>query len=145
MERTPEVISRLLFERAPWDSVDASYAARIPMDSPHESADLLARMVQSGDVTPFRITFGPERVGLLLVRVEEGSLGRELVVVSAFMQRGDGHPLSREFAAAIEELAAKEGCNVIRFHTVRPGAARLAAEEFGYRITEIVLRKNVRL
>lgn len=144
MVRSPETISRLILERAPWDKVDDSFAAQIPFDSPHESADLLRRMVAAGQSTAHQLHHNGKRVGLLVTRCEEGNMGRELVCQAVFMADPEGIPLTREFAEACEALALAEGCCVLRFHTCRPQMARFACENYGYRISEIVLRRTLK-
>lgn len=132
-----------MLERAPWDAIDDEFQARIPFDSPHESADLLARLVREGSATSHRLMHDGRRVGLVITRVDEGNTGRELVLVAAYCDAEA--PLSREIADAVEALARAERCASIRFHTVRPAAARYAVDQYGFRLTELVLRKNVRL
>ena len=130
-----------MLARAPWDAIDDAFQALIPFDSPHESADLLARMVREGSATHHRLVHEGRRVGLIVTRCEQGSAGRELVLIAAFC--ASEQPLSAEIAEAVESLARAEGCASIRFHTVRPAAARYAAEHYGFRLTELVLRKTL--
>ena len=143
MDRSPEVISRLILERGPWDYVDDTFAARIPFDSPHESRDLLARMVREGTSTAHRLVVDGRRCGLLVTRCEDGNQGRELVCQAVFLDHPADDPLTKPFADACEALARAEGCNVLRFHTCRPAMARFACENYGYRVSEIVLRRTL--
>lgn len=144
MVRSAETISRLILDRGPWDAIDEDFAARIPFDSPHESKDLLRRLVTSGKSTAHRIlTPSGERIGLLVTRIEEGNEGRELVCQAVFMDSPDCQPLTRQFAEANEALARAEKCTCLRFHTCRPQMARFAADNYGYRASEIVMRKTL--
>lgn len=143
MDRKPETISRLILDRGPWDAIDEAFAAKIPFDSPHESKDLLRRLVAAGQSTAHRLTHEGKRIGLLVTRCEDGNDGRELVCQAVFMDSPDGLPLTRPFADACEALARAEGCNVLRFHTCRPQMARFAADHYGYRASEIVMRKTL--
>jgi hypothetical protein len=143
MDRTPEVISRLLLDRAPWDAIDDSFAARIPFDSPHESSDLLRRMVAAKTSTAHRFILDGQRAGLLITRIEEGTAGKELVCQAMFAETPDGLPITELIGAACENLARLEGCNCLRFHTCRPQMARFAADRFGYRLSELVMRKTL--
>jgi hypothetical protein len=143
MERTPEVISRLLLERAPWDAIDDAYASKIPFDCPHESADLLRRMVSDHTSTAHRFVLDGRRAGLLITRVEAGTAGKELVCQAMFAETADGLPITELIGDACEGLARAEGCNCLRFHTCRPQMARFAADRFGYRLSELVMRKTL--
>lgn len=142
MDRSPEIASRLLFERAPWDAIDAEFEKRIPFDSPSDWRDVLSRMCQSGEAFSYRIVEDGQRIGVLVCKVDEGA-ARELVVIAAYC--AGSSPFAREIARAAESIAREERCISIRFHTVRPAAAQLAAQEFGYRLTEVIMRKNVDL
>lgn len=97
-------------------------------------------MCAAGEASLYRLVEDGRRIGILVCRVDEGR-ARELVLVAAFCE--GSRPFARELAQAADHVARTLGCVSIRFHTVRPGAARIAAEEFGYRLTEVVLRKNV--
>ena len=140
MARSPEIASALLFKRAPWDALDSEYEKRIPYDAPADHVDCLRRMVAAGEAFLYHLESGGERVGLAVVKVDDGA-ARELVLVAVFCD--GGAPFSREIAHAAERIARELRCISIRFHTVRPAAARLAADEFGYRLTEVVMRKTV--
>lgn len=143
--------ARLLLQRCPWDAIDSAFEQRIPFDEPSENADLLSRMVREGRATRYRLDDkeSGERIGSLIVRVEEGSAGRELVAVAAFVcdsaRRAQAWSVTSSalLADALDALARAEGCCSIRIHTVRPGMARIACDDHGYRVSEIVLRKTV--
>ena len=137
-----EVISKLLFERAPWDSIDHAFAKRIPFDAPAELEDSFCREVTAGEMEALRISYAGEPVGIICIKVDESYL-RELVIAGVFCDAPV--PLSREIEAACYAAAQARRCVSIRFHTMRPAAARLAAEEHGYRLTEVIMRKDVTL
>lgn len=135
-----QVISGLLLRRAPWDATDDDFAARIPFDSAAASADELRQQIATGESQAAQIHHDGRRVGLLVTRVENLRDGRrEFVLVAAFAESTE--PLTPQIAAAVETLARAEACTSIRFHTVRPAAARLAVEAHGYRLAEVVMRK----
>lgn len=135
-----KVISGLLLRRAPWDATDDEFAARIPFDSAAASADELKQQIASGESHAAQIHHDGQRVGLLVTRIETLRDGRrEFVLVAAFAD--STAPLTPQIASAAESLALAENCNSIRFHTVRAAAARLAAEAYGYRLAEVVMRK----
>lgn len=132
--------ARLLHSTLPWEEVDSHFEERIPFDSPTESGDYLRRLVDAGQATRHRLVAGGKTSGIVVTRVETGSLGRELVCLAAY---SDARPaLSADLAEAIELLARAEHCSSIRFHTVRPGLVKVSCE-LGYRVSEIVLRKDI--
>lgn len=141
--RTPRETSEVLLRRAPWDAIDSEHEKRIPFDDPSEHADLLRRMVAENRASLHHLEIDGRRLGMLITRVESGAAGRELVVVAASWRGPDLHPLSPAVARAIDTLARVEQCCAIRFHTVRPALARYACQAEGYRVSEIVLRKDV--
>jgi hypothetical protein len=97
-------------------------------------------MCESGEAQLYRLIEDGRRVGMLVCKVDEGA-ARELVLVAAFCAGSES--FSRDLGRAAEVIARQRGCVSIRFHTVRPALARIAADEFGYRLSEIILRKNV--
>ena len=141
MVASAEKLSALLLRRAPWDAVDSSFAARIPFDSPSQTTDDLVRRVRDGVAVSHQLIHNGSRCGLVITEVEHGSAGRELVVVSAFSDSPE--PLSDALAEAMEAIGRAEQCVSIRFHTIRPAAARYAAERHGFRLTELVMRKTL--
>lgn len=144
MIRTPQQTSELLLERAPWDAIASEYENRIPFDSPHERPDVLRRMVTEGRATLHQVLDRDrEQIGILVTRVDVGTAGRELVIVAVCARGKSAVPISPQFAEAFDALARAEQCCTIRFHTMRHNLARLACEQYGYRITEIVLRRDV--
>lgn len=135
-----EVISRVLLQRGPWDTISQAFEKLIPFDSTVDHADELGRQIAAGVSTAHNIVHEGKRVGITITRVEEGKT-RELVLVAVYC--GAAVPLSREIAEAVEAMARAEKCDSIRFHTVRPAAARFAADEYGFRCAEIVMRKDL--
>jgi hypothetical protein len=144
MVRSKETISRLILTRGPWDSIDDKFADEIPFDSPHESADLLRRLVQSGQSLAYHILNDGERIGLLVARFESGDLGREMVCQAIKIDNPNPEkPLALDWSSACESIARAEGCYSLRFHTCRPQMAIIAANQ-GYRASEIVMRKEIK-
>lgn len=136
-----EVISRLLIERAPWDSTDQAFAKLIPFDDPAEHEDSFCREVNAGTMEALRINFDGKPVGIICLQVDESRL-RELVIAGVFCDSPEG-PLSREIQAACVIAAQARRCVSMRFHTMRAAAARIAADEYGWRLTEVIMRKDV--
>jgi len=63
--------------------------------------------------------------------------------MAMFGETPDGRPITDEIGRACEALARAEKCTCLRFHTCRRAMARFAVEKFGYRISEIVMRKTL--
>jgi cytosine/adenosine deaminase-related metal-dependent hydrolase len=138
--RSPQVASRLLLNRAPWDAIASEWERQIPFDDPAAHTDGLSRLVMSGAANCYHVVKDGERIGIVVTKVEE-SAARELVVVAIYSASPE--PISPQLAEAIEDLARAESCISIRFHTIRAAAARYAAERHGYRLTELVMRKSL--
>ena len=130
----------MLFRRCPWGAIDSAFEKRIPYDAPCEHADALRRQVESGSAELYHIEQGGKTVGMVVARVD-CKAEKEFVVIAAFAD--SEQPVSSELDAWATALAASSGCASIRFHTIRAAAARFAVEVLGYRLTELVLRKNV--
>lgn len=112
---------------------------RIPFDSPHDwRADTLAK-IRSGELTAAEIVQGGERRGVIVFAVYELSGVREFFVNCWFARMQDAFP---EIAPAVDAMAKAQNCTEIRFNTSRPGMVR-AASEYGYKISEVILRKKV--
>lgn len=139
----PEVISRVLLERIEWDALATEHEGKIPFDASAEHTDELRRQVAAGTSTACAILRDGQRIGLAVVRVEEDR-AREFVIVAVFCDTPPGsRPLTHELQDALEAMARAQACQTIRFHTIRPAAVHLAATAYGYRLAEVVMRKDL--
>lgn len=111
------------------------------MDSPSEHNDYLREMVKEGRATLHQLLVDGKRVGLTITTVEIHSAGRELVSIATYSNNTLG--ITPALSEALEEMARHENCQCIRLHTARHGLVKLATENYGFRISEIVLRKNI--
>lgn len=130
---------RILLERTPWDSVDAEFYRRIPMDSPADHADVLAVAVQRGESQAWKILVDQNRVGLVICKVDEGRV-KEFVIQA--MYADSEFPVTRAVGHQLEAIAKQQGCKSIRTHTVRHALARALAEN-GWRLCEVIMRKPI--
>lgn len=64
------------------------------------------------------------------------------LVVIASATAAPGERLSEAALATIEGLARLEGCQAVRFHTIRPGLVEVASRH-GYALTEMVMRREL--
>ena len=135
-------MNRVTLANLPWSSVDESMAARIPCDSPEQHRDWLRRLVDSGQARVSQIMQDGKQTGLLCWAIDEGA-AREFVVVASFCESADGQPVTRELVEAAEALARRENCISLRLATVRRAVASVACSAFGFRVSEIVLRKSL--
>lgn len=97
--------------------------------------DAVAGQVESGRAHAFSLDYCGEIVGAFVLRVE----GREGVIVAAAGLL-EGVDLTPIMLPHIESRFV--GCDAVRFHTARPGMARLVAAH-GYVGQEVVLRKEL--
>lgn len=118
---------------ADWGAVLAGWLA-LCFDDPAALAGV-ARQVESGRATAFAADYDGEIVGAFVLRVD----GDEGVIVAAAGDL-DGVSLVPLLLRHIE--GRFNGCRAIRFHTVRPGLARVMAEH-GYKGQEVVMRKDL--
>lgn len=120
---------------APADWGDALAEILAPcFDRADDLAEVGAQIVQ-GRALAFTADDGGSIVGAFVLRVD----GYEGVIVAAAGHL-DGVTLIPLLLPTIE--AKFTGCKAIRFHTSKPGMARVM-QQFGYRGQEIVLRKDI--
>jgi hypothetical protein len=130
-----------LLERAPWDSVADDFAARIPYDAPTLHADHLRTAVLKGEADAWLLRLDGARIGLAITRVDEDR-GKEFVI-QAMYAGGDGQPMTEPVGRQLMLYARSQGCTSMRIHTVRHELARLLTECHGFRLCEVILRKNI--
>lgn len=131
---------RLRLESVPWDSAAAEHYKRIPMDSPAEHADYLEKQVLEGKAQAWRIWQDGKPVGLAITRIEEDK-AKEFVICAMYSE--SELPVSEYAGRELERIARSIGCISIRFHTCRHALASVAAEKSGYRLCEVIMRKNL--
>jgi len=122
----------LTVARADWGPVAADLLADCYGD-PVELAKV-ARQVEEGAASLFTADDGGEIVAAFVLRVD----GDEGVIVAANAR--DGVELIPVLLPNMETRFT--GCRTVRFHTARPGLAKLM-QAFGYAGREIVLRKEL--
>lgn len=115
-------------ERLTWQQV-APYVGKA---CGNDAADIAAD-VESGNAEAWRIDDGE---AYMVNRIERTATGKELVVM---VLQGRG---LRRIAPQIIEAARSVGCVTIRFHTTRPGMARML-KPFGFEEAERVYRVGV--
>lgn len=94
--------------------------------------------VEAGAWQALEVRQAGERVGHVLLMVEETALGPEMVIVSGV---GRGMDLLGEFMPRVERYAESLGCKSVRFHTKRPGLMKRGQEQHGYGFAEAIYRK----
>jgi hypothetical protein len=134
----------VFLERTPWDSVDERYYRLIPMDSPVDFADVLSAAVKRGESTAWKILVprGEARyqTGIVIGRVENGRV-KEFVIQA--MYSDSTIPVLPEVGRQLQAIARKQGCQSIRTHTLRHTLARALVEFDGWRLTEVIMRKQL--
>jgi hypothetical protein len=133
---------RVLLERTPWDSVDERFYRLLPMDSPVDHADVLSAAVRRGESQAWKILVDATRVGLVICRVEEGRV-REFVIQAMYCENSVPAPVTPAVGRQLEAIARRLGCKSIRTHTLRHALARALAEFDGWRLTEVIMRKQL--
>lgn len=131
---------KLRLECAPWDAIDTEYAARIPGDDPTAYADTFARQVARGEAQAWRIWHDGKRVGLAITKIE-GEAGKEMVICA--MYSNAEYPMIGPVGLHLQNEARKLGCVSMRLHTCRHALAQYCAQEDGWRLAEIIMRKNL--
>ncbi|MCF3650171.1 hypothetical protein [Synoicihabitans lomoniglobus] len=79
---------------------------------------------------------------MMITRVDVEA-ARELVIVAVYAKRDSDGSILPEIVERIDDLAAAESCVSIRFHTIRPALARVMSKRYGYRLAEVVMRKDL--
>lgn len=116
----------------------------IPFDAPHQHIDILRRLYESGECDRCIVkTDTGEDAGSLYYQVEQGFL-RELVILGVYIGRSEASPSNIPW---LNEMTTRLGnemeCVSVRFHTLRPAMVTCALNH-GWRVSEIVMRKEVR-
>lgn len=114
----------------------------VPFDNPTEWKDYLSRGVRSGGFKLIRLEYNGEPVGLMVYKIEEAA-AREFVLVSLYCEPSCRFDVIQIVEEAAEKIAKQTGCVSIRFHTLRPGLVAKGRKR-GFRIAEIVMRKNIK-
>lgn len=113
----------------------------IPFDNPTEWRDYLSRGVRSGGFELCRLEYNGEPVGLMVYKIEAAA-AREFCLVALYCGSVPGIDVLDIIENAAVRIAKEQGCISIRFHTLRPGLI-VKAKKLGFRIAEIVMRKNI--
>lgn len=138
------LLAKTFLRSAPWDEFAAECAAKIPHDNPTGHAFEIADGVKKGEYHLLHVVReeNSEPVGIVVFDITQGD-GKELHIFASYA-REPGVDLTMRHLPDLDKIAVKLGCKSIRFHTVRPGLV-IKACEYGYRASEVILRKNVSL
>lgn len=99
-----------------------------------DALDKVARQVEEGAASLFTVDDGGAIVAAFVLRVE----GDEGVIVAANSTEGIDM-----FVALLPHVEERfQGCSAVRFHTARPGLAKIM-QAHGYAGQEVVLRKEI--
>lgn len=97
-----------------------------------------AAAVQDGRELLFALLEGGRRVGSVVVRLEDGAEGRELVCVGVGGQPG----ILGRFQAPLEAWGRSRGAATMRAHCRAPGMVRMLPRH-GFAAVETVFRKDL--
>lgn len=121
------------------DELLAESQEAIPFDNPTGFSDWISREVSAGNLLQVVMRVDGLEVGTLTYCIT-GETFRELLITSCFLKFSKVNllPIVDTFSVII---AKRCNCKFIRFHTVRKGLIKIALQDYGYNISEIVLRK----
>jgi hypothetical protein len=114
---------------------------RIPFDDPTLWKDYLSRGVKSGQYKCARIEHNGVEKGIAVFAIDQCAK-REFVVVAVYCDPIPGVDVTAYVGRMAFDLAKAEKCTSVRFHTMRPGLI-MKAQKLGYRVAEVVLRKEL--
>lgn len=123
----------LQVDQAPWSQTMAELLA--PCVTNAAALVAIGRQVVNEVATGFLVSAGDRPVAAFVLRVD----GDEGVIVAG-AGRLNGVKLLETLMPGIE--ARFHGCRSIRFHTARPGMAKVMAK-MGYRGAEVVMQKDL--
>lgn len=127
--------------RIDWSDKAESHLQKAPHTDPIISGlDWHKQNVEKGDSVLFGVFVNGEHKASMLCAVYEGDNGAEYCC--EVIGGEDAHSGVMDGLAAIDQLAKKAGCKVIRINTARKGLAKIAQSR-GYELTDYILRKKV--
>ena len=134
---------KLLFESCRLKG-DAPDWEKIPFDAPHQHVDILRRLYANGDCDRCIVNTDTGReIGSIYYQVEQGFL-RELVILGVYLDHSEAAPSNVPWLNDVTKtLGEKFDCVSVRFHTVRPAMVSCALH-YGWRVSEIVMRREIR-
>lgn len=133
-----DLLASFVLRPSQWDGTAAKWASKIPTDSPGDLSAVLADEVEKGRAQVCRVERHGIQVGFLVFSATER---HELLVHAAFGR--DGSDLLPDAFGIFDGLARMCECDVVRFHTMRPGLIRRAQAD-GFRVSEVIMRRDVR-
>ena len=112
-------------------------------DVPVESS---LRDITEGYAFAYKIKAGNRIIGLEVCRIDVNHNGqREFVILRCV--KAPGYDLAVNFFDILDagelKVAPLWGCRIIRRHTERPGMNKVLTEQYGYKITETVLKRYI--
>lgn len=123
------------------DELLAESQDAIPFDNPTGFKDWIYREVSSGNLLQVIMRVDGMEVGTLTYCIT-GETFLELLITSCFLKFSEVNllPIIDTFSVII---AKRCHCKFIRFHTIRKGLVKIALKDYGYNVSEIVLRKPI--
>lgn len=125
------------------DTLAARSQELIPFDAPGAHEGWLKSAIERGGLSSTVIQVDGEEVGLMTWAVIESpdSSLKELLISTAHAE-SKKLPFLPIMLTVARKLAANNGCDYIRFHTVRKGLVKQAIS-LGFYVSEIVMRHKV--
>lgn len=139
--KSPALLARVVLAPGVLNAAEAeTLRRRLPSDAPGDVREQLLSELDRGEVQCCRML----RDGVPLGFIVYATFCGELIVHAAI--GNDGHEnLIGDLAgdnALIVQLARQCACEVVRFHTIRPGLVAKAMQ-YGFHVSEVVMRKKV--
>lgn len=131
-----------------WDAQAEAWARLLPHDSPEDYGEHFTALVRSGEAQAFELVTAPgapvagSRVAIVIARVQNIAGLGEFVIEGVYCAKNHNR-LTAAFLPQLEAKARELGCATLRFHTMRPGLVETATQA-GYRVCEVICRKDVR-
>lgn len=136
------LLGAFILQPCHWDEQAEAWSRALPHDWPGSHAGVLAEAVKSGRASMLNITHNGKRVGFIVYRIDRDFTLPEFEIIAAYS--GEGRiDVTASCLDQLADLAAREGCASIRFHTMRPGLIA-KAEAAGYRVSEVIMRRDVK-
>jgi hypothetical protein len=135
------LLGSYVLREAQWDGQAEEWSRRLPHDWPGTHAGTLCERVESGRAKIVQLLSAGERIGFVVYEIDENFEHPEMILVAAYSSEGRVD-VTEMCLPELAELAAREGCATIRFHTMRPGLIA-KAQRAGYRVSEVIMRRDV--
>nr|BDD44510.1 hypothetical protein 10 [Moraxellaceae bacterium] len=125
-----------------WNEEAAMLLQGAAGNDPTYTMDDLRREVMDGDATLYGVSLGPDRLGYVVLWIDDFGRTKELVIQAG--EAFQAHKLAaRVTLPALREFARSRGCATMRTHVTAGSRYIRALREFGFRKTEYVLKAGV--